>query len=243
MDDLLPILFFGLVVVATHFLEGITGFGCTVLAMPFSILLVGVRTAKPILTLYAFLLAAYIVARSWRHIDWKSFGRMIVLLLLGLPIGIALYSFLPQQELLWILAIFMLAVSVRGLLISFGRLPPGGTPEKAALALVFFGGIIHGAFSSGGPLVITYAAEKIPEKTAFRATLCLVWMTLNAIILAQMAIGAQFPSECERALLISFPFFIAGAILGDLAHKHIRDTVFSRITYATLFLTAIFMFF
>jgi hypothetical protein len=29
------IILFGLVVLSTHFLEGITGFGCTVLALPF----------------------------------------------------------------------------------------------------------------------------------------------------------------------------------------------------------------
>ena len=39
----------GWVVLITHFLEGITGFGCTVLALPFAILLVGTKQAVPVL--------------------------------------------------------------------------------------------------------------------------------------------------------------------------------------------------
>lgn len=40
---------FGIVVLMTHFVEGITGFGSTALALPFCIMLVGMKTAVPVL--------------------------------------------------------------------------------------------------------------------------------------------------------------------------------------------------
>ena len=51
------ILLFGMVVLITHFLEGITGFGCTVLALPFCIMLVGIKAAVPVLVILAWILA------------------------------------------------------------------------------------------------------------------------------------------------------------------------------------------
>ena len=238
MPNIWILLLLGLIVLVTHFLEGITGFGCTVLAMPFAILLVGVPTAKPVLTLYAFLLALYIVVQHWKKINWNAYRRLILLLLAGLPIGIALYRWLPQQILIWILTAFLFFVSVRGILASFRQGRPDGIPEKPALLLVFLGGILHGAFSSGGPLVIVYAAKHLQDKQVFRATLCLVWVTLNAILLGQMAVSSQFTMEAGYTALACAPALVIGTLLGDWAHRHIRDTVFTKLTYITLLLTA-----
>ncbi len=55
------VILLGIVVVVAHFLEGITGFGCTVIALPFSILLVGVKIAVPALTILGWMLALFIV--------------------------------------------------------------------------------------------------------------------------------------------------------------------------------------
>ena len=51
-----------LVVFLTHFQQGITGFGCTVLALPFITLLLGLKTAVPVLVMVGWLVALTIVA-------------------------------------------------------------------------------------------------------------------------------------------------------------------------------------
>ncbi len=42
---MIPILLSGLTVFVTHALEAVTGFGCTVLALPFVTALIGVKSA------------------------------------------------------------------------------------------------------------------------------------------------------------------------------------------------------
>ena len=239
----LSIILFGIVVLITHFLEGITGFGCTVLALPFAIMLVGIKIAVPTLIILAWLLALYIVAIAFKDILWKEFLRIIAFVGLGLPLGIWLFNQLPEGVLKNILAAFMVVVSIRGLYVSFKGLKPGRPSNNALLNIILFlGGIIHGAFGTGGPFVVIYATRALPYKNNFRATLCLLWFTLNTIIIIQNIINGVITPEVTKLLLWTLPFLIGGMILGNIAHNRIKDTIFTKIVYAVLLLSGIFMF-
>ena len=91
------VLLFSLIVLAAHFLEGITGFGSTALSVPFLAVLLGIDVAKPVMMLYTLVLCAYILPRNLRHIAWKRYARIMAALLLGLPLGVLLYNRLPYQ--------------------------------------------------------------------------------------------------------------------------------------------------
>ncbi len=236
------ILLFGLVVLITHFLEGITGFGCTVLALPFCIMLVGIKTAVPTLIILAWILALYIVIIAFKDILWKEFIRIIAFVGMGLPLGIWLFSRMPEGLLKKILAVFMILVSFRGLYVSFrGAGFKLKLPNSMLNAVLFMGGIIHGAFGTGGPFVVIYATKAMPNKNNFRATLCLLWFTLNTIIIIQNIINGVITPAVVKLLLWTIPFLVLGMILGNIAHNKVKDTIFTRIVYGVLLLSGIFM--
>ena len=60
---------FLLVVFLTNIIQCITGFAGTVLAMPFSIMLVGYDVAKPVLNVLGLIASVYVVAVCFRHIN------------------------------------------------------------------------------------------------------------------------------------------------------------------------------
>ena len=235
------ILQFGAVVAATHFLQAATGFGCTVLAMPFCSLLAGVDVAKPVLTLYSLLLSLFIAVRGWRQIDWRHFRHMMLLLVLGMPFGVLLYSRLPQQALMKALAVFMIAVSAHGLLAAFGLIKKTRLSRGVTDLLMLLGGMVHGAFSSGGPLAVVYAAQNLPGKAAFRSTLSLIWVSLNTLLLIQMAISGQWSGRISLLSAACLPFLAVGMVLGDRLHGRCNEAVFHRMTYTVLLLTGIFI--
>ena len=168
----------GLVVFVTHSLEAVTGFGCSVLAMPFVSALLGVKTAVKVITILAWLLAVYIVIRNFSKIDWKQYTIITTLMLLGLPIGMYLFRSQQSGTLNLLLAVFIIVVSLTQLYRQARRTekssPPTGHKALPYYLLLFLGGIIHGVFSSGGPLVVLYATRTLPDKGRFRATLCLL---------------------------------------------------------------------
>ena len=242
MNPLVIIILLGLIILLTHFLEGITGFGCTVIAMPFAILLVGIDTAKPVLTVMGLLLTLYVVIISYQHIVWKQYFIILTYMLLGMPLGIFAFHNLPRDILIMILAFFMMFVSIKGLVTIYR---PKKTPKEMnpyiLRIILFLAGCVHGAFTSGGPLLIIYAIKKLPNKNEFRATLCLIWVTLNTIIIGENIINGYFTPEVTKTTLFMLPFLAVGAILGNWAHHKIEDKFFSQMVYGVLFISAVFM--
>jgi len=240
-------LLFGLLVVVTQFIEAITGFGSTVMALPFAITLTSVATAVPVLTLHTWLFAAWVLIVDFKKIVLRQYLTVMIFVLLGLPIGMWAVSVLPEATLRLSLAVFMIAVSINGMIRCFKKesdskiSPPQGAKRAFLYLLLFLGGIIHGAFSTGGPLVIIYVTLVIQEKGSFRATMCSVWFSLNTIILARFLITGSFTSEVTRLSLISLPFLLAGVLLGIWVHKRISNKQFTRFVYIVLFLSGCFL--
>ncbi|GAA0179006.1 sulfite exporter TauE/SafE family protein [Clostridium sediminicola] len=240
---LVSILLFGVVVLITHFLEGITGFGCTVLALPFCVLLVGIKTAVPTLVILAWILALYVIIIDFKNILWKEFIRIVTFVGLGLPIGMILFSKLPENILKWILGVFMIVVSIRGLYTSFRSDAKTISLNKYVMNLILFlGGIIHGAFGSGGPFVVIYASKALPNKSNFRATICLLWLSLNSVIIGKNIYGGLITGSVLKLLLCTIPFLVVGMLLGNKAHNSIDEKVFIKVVYGVLLISGFFMF-
>lgn len=242
---MMPILLSGLVVFITHTLEAVTGFGCSVLAMPFVTALLGIRMGVMVITVLAWILAFYFAVVKFRDIDWKQYGIITAFMLLGLPIGMYLFRRVDSSDLKMVLAIFILAVSAYQL-VQLGRNIRTKAPLKAKAALPYYllliaGGIIHGIFSSGGPLVVLYASRQLQDKGKFRATLCLLWTTLNTIIIATYFIEGSFTTPIAKTTALLVPFVLVGIVAGEKIHNKVNERTFSLIVFGMLFLTAIFM--
>ncbi|NOU36305.1 MAG: sulfite exporter TauE/SafE family protein [Kiritimatiellaceae bacterium] len=247
MDPLLAILLFGVVVFLTHMLEGVTGFGCTVLALPFAAALLGLHTAVPVLVVLGWLLAIYIVARSWRHIQWKPFLFIVLHAAIGLPIGMLLFDKLPETGLKALLATFMVGVGFRGFVKTWRaghKLLVAKDTRSVWMRLVLLtGGVIHGAFGTGGPFVVIYAGRALPDKSLFRVTLCLLWTVLNTILIVKWTvIGGVWNPQIMKAITAALPFLVAGIAVGDWLHHRVNERLFRMMVYGVLFLagTAVF---
>ena len=243
MDETTRILLVGLIVFLTHALEGITGFGCTVLALPFVAMLLGIKVAVPVLAVLAWLLAGYIVVVSWKKIVWKEFCFIVTYVGCGLPIGIILFDYLPEQALKGLLSIFMFGVGIHGFRKTLANrgaeqaLPAHPAPKNMLMrGVLFLGGIVHGAFVSGGPFVVIYASKALPEKSLFRVSLCLLWFTMNSIWMIRYTFwGTGWTSETGLTLLVTLPFLVVGTLVGDRLHHYVSEYFFRLVVYAVLF--------
>jgi hypothetical protein len=247
VEELMPFsltaVLFGLVVLVTHFVQGVTGFGCAVLAMPFCIMLTGIDTARPVLTVLALVLDVYLLIISWKDIDWRRYVTILAWMLPGLPIGMIAYNVLPAMTLTHILAGFMVLVGIQGLASQLHRTdrPRRAWPAWLLGSLLFLGGLMQGAFTSGGPPVIIYAAQNLKDKASFRATLVAIWTTLNVFIIADIVMRHKLAGAPGLLVLTSLPFLAAGAVLGNIAHHRITGERFTQLIYAVLIVSAIFM--
>lgn len=73
----------------------------------------------------------------------------------------------------------------------------------------------------------------------FRATLCLLWKTLNTI--ATYVIEGSFSTPIAKTSALLVPFVLVGIVAGEKIHDKINERTCNLIVFAMLFLTAIFM--
>lgn len=244
MPDLLRYALLALIVLLTHFQEAITGFGCTVLALPFVVFLLGVKVAVKVLVIQAWLLTAYIVISARKDIVWRQYGRIVLFAGAGLPLGMLLFRSMPETVLRWILGVFMVGVASRGLVVLLRKREVRKTPLSALgnwimNGVLLLGGIIHGAFGSGGPFVVIYATRALADKSLFRVTLCMLWLTLNSILVATWLATRQITPEVWLYTAICTPFTVIGMIVGDRYHHRMNEHAFRVMVYAVLLLSGV----
>ena len=234
MSEPTLLLLVGLIVFLAYGAEAVTGFGGTVLSLPFVALLLGVKTAVPVLALMSWGLAAFVVWRSRRVFRWGPYFRILAYAAAGLPFGLFFYAAFPERGLKVLLALFMLGIGLRGIARALRgngvapAPPPDGARPSAPMALLLAaGGAVHGAFGTGGPLIVIYASRAIPDKTLFRATLSALWLTLSSIMMVSWtASGTAWSPEVRDAALVALPFLAGGVFLGDHLHYRVNERAF-----------------
>ena len=245
----------GIVVFLTHTLEVITGFGCTVLAFPFVTWILGIYEAKILLSALTWVLGVYLVSSKFKHINWRQFGIIVVLVGGGMPAGIYLFNNFPSDTLKLALGIFIVCTSVLQLKKEYGGLQLGvSVPEWVYYVLLVLGGVLHGAFATGGPFVVLYATRKLRDKGEFRATLSLLWVSLNTFLIATDVTFEPFLSNVAAVvgqgapmgqsllnLLWSLPFLLVGIFIGEVVHNKVDADLFRKIVFWVLLATGLFI--
>jgi len=221
------------IVVTTNFLSAVTGFGGNILAMPFVISLVGIEVARPLLMVTALIQPCYITISLRKYINWKVLRTIVLVSGLGLPLGIWLYQYLPQNALLISLGVIMVLASGLGFM-KLNDIKIEITSKPVLLTLLFLGGIVQGALLSGGPLIVIYTAFILKDKMSFRVTLSALWTILYTVTIIQGLYSKNFTIEIAQYLGIIIPLLIGTVGLANLVAKKLSERVFGYVINITL---------
>jgi len=97
-------------------------------------------------------------------------------------------------------------------------------------------GIIHGVYTSGGPLLVYFTSRQIPDKDGFRSTLSAVWLILGSIIIVNhIFISRTISALTLKTTVVLIPVLFAGILLGEWLHHRINIQLFRVIVFAILF--------
>lgn len=231
-----------LVILLANTASSLTGFGGTILALPFVAMLIGLKVAVPVLVIQAWVLAVFIVTQARRHISWRDWGKIILFVVIGLPVGIWVAGVVPENPLKIALGLFTLGVGAYGVVHPLPREDSrerlAGWRGQALTVLLALGGVVHGAFATGGPLIVVYCTRALRDKSVFRATMSMTWLTLNTILLTQWLIRGVITVSQLSLAAMCIPFTLGGMVLGTFAHYRVNEILFRRVVYAVLTVAA-----
>lgn len=228
-----------LIVLCAMVLGTATGFGATVIAIPLCSFFIDLRICVPMLALAGSVPSLYLLIIDRHHVDWAQFRIILLWTCIGFPFGNVAFHYLQQSLLNLGLGIFVTAVAVHGLVqLLRGQLPVNDRPMLGRI-LLFGGGLMHGAFAAGSPLVVAYATRALAEKRSFRATMQPLWIILNVAFLCSYFASEHRQMAAVWLALICVPGIVAGIYFGEKLHHRVSETTFRGIVFATLLLAGI----
>ncbi len=236
---------FLIVVFLTNIVQCITGFAGTVLAMPFSVMLVGYDTAKPILNLLGLLASVYVVAVCFKSINKRLLLKMTALMIAGLAAGMFLKRYIAGNPTLLyrLLGVIVIAFAVLNAVRFYTHKEDIRLPAPVSFILLLTAGVVHGLFVCGGPLLVTYAGEKIKDKDEFRGTLSAAWIILNGIMFVTDIVQGAFSEPVVKLSLLSVGVLAAALVIGNLLSKRMSRSLFLQITYVLMLISGVSLFF
>lgn len=238
----------GLFILLAYTAEAVTGFGSIVIALSLGALFFPIDWLQTVLVPLNICMTGFL---SWKH---RRFIDKALLLKLVLPFmfvgtltGLALQPLLGGIALKISFAVLILWFAVRELLklrapikIEVSDVRDSGNGASALLTrlLVAAAGITHGLFASGGPLLVYALAGTALDKARFRATLIVVWFSLNAALTAVFLARGRL-AHSWTALLYYLPLIPIGIVLGEQLHHRIDEHSFRRWIYRLLVIAAL----
>jgi uncharacterized membrane protein YfcA len=212
-------------------LRAIAGFGESVLAMPLLTLLVGVTTAVPIVALLAATLSVGLLVEQRRRVEWRAALRLIGWSLLGIPFGLLLLRAVPPSYGQRVVGTLLVAYG--GYCLLGPRLPRvPATPWTALFGLL--SGIIGGAYSTNGPVVVVYGTLQGWSPAQFHSTLQAYFLVTGLTIVLGHALTGLWTPLVLGVYLAALPGVGVGLWLGRRWRARLPVAHFQRLVYLLL---------
>lgn len=217
----------------------ISGFGFALVSMPLVTMILGIRVATPFVAIAATTVGFIMIQSNWRHADRRMLLQLFGWALLGIPLGIILFGYLPE---IWVkrgLGALLVFYSIFALV-----QPELPLIRNHWLTLVcgFTSGILTGAYNTGGPPVVVYGTLRHWTPDQFRATLQLFFLLVTGMAMIGHGLAGLWTAEIWWLYLYSLPGLILGQLLGDKLHRMIPRHHFNRMIYGMLIVTGLIFF-
>jgi uncharacterized membrane protein YfcA len=116
-----------------------------------------------------------------------------------------------------------------------GGVSPTRWPERA---LLVGAGVAHGLFATGGPLAVAALARLMPTKAAMRATLAVLWLSLNLLVATRLVVRGDLDGDTLLGSAMLVPALLVGLVLGEHVHGLASERTFRRLVAGLLLLSA-----
>lgn len=236
--DIRNIIFFLLVILLTNGIQVITGFAGTLLAMPISILLIGLDESKVILNLITLLTCMFIATKDRKHIKFEVLKKVIIYMGIGMILGIFICRIININILLYVYGAIIILIGIKKLFFKKEII----LKDKTINIILILAGVIHGMFISGGSLLVVYMVYKLKNKEEFRATMSSIWIILNLLMLISQTFLGIINRKLIIITIIGLVPAIIGIIIGGQISKKLSKGVFMKVTYLLLLVSGIVIF-
>jgi uncharacterized protein len=195
---------------------GATGFGSSLISVPFLAHWFPLTFVVPLITTVDLTAVINATVRQWRSAVFVEVRRLVPMLLAGNAVGAFLLIRVPRETALIALGVFIVCYGIRVLR---GSREWRAISTRWAWPFGFLGGLFSVWFGTGGPFYIVYLSARIHDKSALRATSSVV-IAIAVVLRVILFIGAGLLLQPRLLALAAMlvPLMFAGYWMGNRLH-------------------------
>lgn len=220
-----------LILFVAAFTKAALGFGESLLAMPLLTLALGVQTATPLVGLVATSLTLLLLWQGRRQIEFRSAWRMMIAAVLGIPLGVWGLRTLPSHWVTLGLGFVLILAGTYNLVRSGIAVEIG---PRWAYVFGFVGGILGGAYNTGGPPIVMYGTLRRWPAGKFQATLQSCLLPLSLLTILSHGIAGLWTGWVWELYALSFPVVLLAFWIGRRWGSTLSGPRFERLVYSGL---------
>ncbi len=231
-------LIISLVFFSAGLLQGLSGFGAALLAMPLLVLVMDVREAVTLTLLNTLILNLFLSLHLKSHFDWRKILPLVVGCVPGVYVGVTILENVDPAIIKCCLGFL---ISSYGLYSLVGRLRQRPISKGWGYVAGFATGTIGGAFSAGGPPTIIYTTLTGWKRDQIKATLSTFFFFTSSLAAAgHYLTGLTTPHVWQLFGVTALPV-LAGVFLGAQFAKKLQTKTYLTIIYYLLIVLGVMM--
>ncbi len=196
-----------------------------------------INEMMPVVVPLNVLMTGYLVWRNRQYIYWPVLLKLILpLMFFGTLAGYGLRPWLGDSLLKLLFGALVFWFASRELWRMYRGIEIVSHTLMLSRALTFGAGMTHGLFASGGPLLVYSMAGIHLDKSRMRATLLVVWFTLNSCLSVLFLFDGTLVPSLPR-LIFYLPVIVIGVLLGEYLHHRLNEQRFRQLIYGLLVIT------
>lgn len=232
------IILFVVIILVASILQTSTGFGFSILATPFLLLIFTPAEAIQINLTLSLVISMALLSKISKDIDYGVLKRLVIGSGVGLPIGMAIFLLIDIDKLKLIISLTIIGLTI--MLMRKVRLKQN---QKRDLVVGGISGSFTTSIGMPGPPLLLYFSGTDTAKEKLRGTTLAFYLFIYSISLIIQMIFAGTNKTVWISSGYALPIVFIGLYLGQLLFGRINQSVFRIFTYMILLFTGIYLLF
>ena len=212
-------------------LQGFLGFGFGMAAMAGLTFTHDLVHASGVVNLTGGVLTAVMVWQLRAHVDWPTVRRIVPALFGGVALGVFALGHVDRTWMVRILGATIVGISIWNLAAPQLR---ARDSVAADLSAGLLGGILGGAFNTGGPPLIAHLYRREAEPIALKATIQSVFLGISLSRAPIALFSGLMGGSVWRDSLVALPLAFFGLWTGHQLSKRLSAERFRRAAWIAL---------
>lgn len=215
-----------IVIFMAGFVQGLSGFGSILLALPILSLLIDIKILIPLMVLCGWSVSIFLLIQLRLHLDLEKILPLFLGAIPGIPLGVLFLKKIDPVLIYWILGLILITYSLYMLFFKYQK---RGISEKWGYVFGFLSGFIGGGLSAGGPPVIVYTSLQDWKKDIIKVTLQGFFVISGLLTVFVHALSGLTTPLVIKYYFVSIPMLILGTYLGSFLYGKISEESYRRL--------------